>query len=473
MITLSSTLHRWLLQLTVILSSVVLADAFLTANCNNAHHRQSTIQYMSKSHHKYSHVVNEHHGTNDMVNTDIIKSVDTLINERMLARKEKNFHRADVLLDQLLKNHNVILNDSDKTWRIGTKREVKKRIHKKSNKAPPRSNDTDSDVFRLSSKSGTNKTTLSEADILTMLGNRLTAQRSRDYEKADSIRNTLKSAGVYIDDGVKEFRWDNIPFKQRGRTVHEDSSSSSSSSRGSSWGLRQSDHSIPLPSDEAERIVHDLLRQRSNARSSGNYAISDSIRDRLYETYNIRIDDRLREWSCGGFFGDSVEDHWTSTNKESLVGYTKSELSNDVPHLDEVYIQSKVDERMRAKRTRNYMLSDSIRDYLYREYDVTIHDKKNLWSVGGDFGEGNEWNYDTNLVKGKRDMSVAKEDDGELDAENEDSTSSPIHEVSDVMSREQLERLTVVQLKEKLRNSGLPVSGTKAKLKTDYWIVKI
>ena len=66
---------------------------------------------------------------------------------------------------------------------------------------------------------------------------------------------------------------------------------SSSSARG--WGLRQSKHSLPLPSDDAVRHVDDLLRQRSDARSSGNYAISDSIRDQLYETYNIRIDDKL------------------------------------------------------------------------------------------------------------------------------------------------------------------------------------
>ena len=57
--------------------------------------------------------------------------------------------------------------------------------------------------------------------------------------------------------------------------------------------MRQSKHSLPLPSDDAVRHVDDLLRQRSDARSSGNYAISDSIRDQLYETYNIRIDDKL------------------------------------------------------------------------------------------------------------------------------------------------------------------------------------
>ena len=413
---------------------------------------------------QYSHIVDDEQSQSTKVNTDIIYAVDTLINERILARAEKNFQRADMLANQLLKNHNVILNDKELTWRIGTKREIKKRIgtsKKKSNKSPPSSRSTVSGVFWLYPKSGANTSNLSEADILIMLDDRCSAQRTRDYDTADRIRNTLKSEGVYIDDGMKEYRWDNVPFKQRGRT-HNDISSSSSSS-GSSWGLRQSKHSLSLPSEDAERYVDELLKQRSEARSSGNYAISDSIRDQLYETYNIRIDDRLNEWSCGGSFGDSVVDHWTSTNKQPLVGYTKSEMSAaaNISPSDEVYIQSKVDERMRAKRTRNYELSDSIRDELYADYDVTIHDKLNLWSVGGDFGEGKEWNYNESLAK-------RTEDDSDLDSEKGNNISSlssnETHEVEGEATREQLESLTVVQLKEKLRNSGLTVSGTKAKL---------
>jgi len=407
---------------------------------------------------KYSYIFDEQN-QNTKVNTDIIYEIDTLINERVSARADKNFQRADMIANQLLQNH-VILDDKELTWRIGTKKEIKKRIaiskKKSNNNKAPRNNS--SNVFWLSSKSGHNTSTLSETDILAMLDERCTAQRSRDYDTADRIRNTLKSNGVYIDDGMKEYRWDNVPFKQRGRTQDNMVSSSSKSSRG--WGLRQSKHSLPLPSDDAVRHVDDLLRQRSDARSSGSYVLSDSIRDQLYETYNIRIDDKLNEWSCGGSFGDSV-DHWTSTNKQPLVGYTKSEMSaTNVSPADEAYIQGKVDERMRAKRTRNFELSDSIRDELYADYDVTIHDKLNLWSVGGDFGEGREWNYDENLAKSRR-RNEGGHDGIDLNSEKENT--SLTHEVEG-STREQLESLTVVQLKDRLRQSGLTVSGTKAKL---------
>lgn len=418
---------------------------------NNAHHNKlSTNHYMSK----YSYIFEEQN-QNTKVNTDIIYEIDTLINERVSARADKNFQRADMIANELLQNH-VILDDKELTWRIGTKKEIKKRIaisKKKSNNSKARNN---SNIFWLSSTSGPNISNLSEKDILTMLDERCIAQLTRDYDTADRIRNTLKSKGVYIDDGMKEYRYDNVPFKQRGIT--QDMVSSSKSSRG--WGLRQSKHSLPLPSDDAVRLVDDLLRQRSDARSSGNYVLSDSIRDQLYETYNIRIDDKLNEWSCGGSFGDNI-DHWTSTNKQPLVGYTKSEMSaTNVSPADEAYIQSKVDERIRAKRTRNFELSDSIRDQLYEEYDVTIHDKLNLWSVGGDFGEGQEWNYDENLAKRRRNEGGGH--DG-IDLNPEKENASLTHEVEG-STREQLESLTVVQLKDMLRQSGLTVSGTKAKL---------
>jgi len=463
----ASTPRRWLQHcLGGILLLSIITDAFTIPNCFNTH-RPSTIHHLSdrnnegENHHNYILITDDAQNSNNVPNDDIINAVDTLINERILARKEKIFGRADMLSSQLLTQYSVVLNDSDLTWNVATKRQVKKRISltKKSKAVLPSNNvrSNSDDAFQLSPKSDTNVSTLSEEEILAMLDSRRAAQRTRNYEKADSIRNTLKSHGVYIDDGMKEYRFDGVPFKQRGRT-HDDMSMSSS--RGSSWELRQSEHSIPLPSDDAERIVQDLLRQRSNSRSSGNYAQSDAIRDELYESYNIRLDDKLGEWSCGGSFGDS-QDHWTSTTRDVLVEYTKSEMSRSLPSSDEGFIQDKLDERMRAKRTRNYKLADYIRDKLYDTYDVTIHDKLNLWSVGGEFGEGNEWNHNTKL-KGSFDAGV---DDRDLDSGEE--KSAPIQvvgEVSAILSRDELECLTVVQLKDKLRNSGLTVSGTKAKL---------
>jgi len=416
--------------------------------------------------HIFSRVVNPANTENVDIN-----AVNALLNERVLAREGKDFRRADNLLNELLTQHGVILNDSDKTWRIGTKKEVKKRIalSKPKMKAAASTHNVQRKNYLLSPNSGPNVSTLSENEIVTMLGDRRSAQRVRDYAKADSIRDSLKSDGVYVEDGLKEFRYDGIPFDTRRGKIRE-SKQSWSSSPIRSWMLFQSKHSLALDNTEME-LVNDLLAQRSNARSSGNYAVSDSIRDQIFETHNIRIDDQLGEWSVGGkFFGDEEDNssHWASTkNKQTLLGYKKSEASQYLPESEERYIQGKVDERMRAKRTRNYELSDSIRDELYSNYDVTIHDKMNLWSAGGDFGEGNSWNH---VVPDKSNHTGHRSNYGRISISNDDASRevdahTPQEEITgNSLAREELESLTVVQLKEKLRESRLAVSGTKAKL---------
>ena len=420
-------------------------------------------------------------------NVDTV-AVNALLGERVQARGAKDFRRADTILNQLLTRHGVIVNDSDKTWRVGTKRKVKKKIASSKPKVVKEAVGgigPDAKVRRknylLSPDSGPNVSSLSENEIVALLGDRKTAQLDRDYAKADSIRESLKSSGVYVEDGLKEFRYDGVPFQTRRGKLRESKNSLYSSSLSSSrtprrsWSLVQSEYSHALDDADDMALVNDLLAQRSNARSSGNYAMSDSIRDRLFERYNIRIDDQLGEWSVGGkFFGadDDNTSHWASTkNKQTLLGYKKSEASENLSETEERYIQGKVDERMRAKRTRNYDLSDSIRDELYAKYDVTIHDKEGLWSAGGDFGEEHSWNHvttpesKTNISSGDHDTvsrrsSSSREDNAPKTPKGEISSGTS----GNAMSREELAGLTVVQLKDMLRESRLTVSGTKAKL---------
>jgi hypothetical protein len=133
-------------------------------------------------------------------------------------------------------------------------------------------------------------------------------------------------------------------------------------------------------------------------------------------------------------------------------------------------VQAQVDERMRAKRTRNYDLSDSIRDNLFREFDVTIHDKINEWSVGGDFGDANSWTHvDPDETSAKSQLTtegVVGDFETSFESYYADQDHSQDHSPpqEESLSKERLACLTVVQLKEKLRDSGAKVSGTKAEL---------
>ena len=418
-------------------------------------------------HHNLSRDVDPH--TND-IDVDL-GAVNSLINQRVAARESKDFRTADNILNQLLTQHSVIINDTNNTWKSLTKREVKKR--KKVEKLKPKvafdhngpnnngsSSSNHNHAYQESPDAGVNTSTFSEEEILALLDDRRHAQRTRDYEQADDIRHQLKLAGVYVEDGLKEFRADGVPFSTLRGKVRGHASTSPTA-------LVQSSYSLDFVKADDEAIVNGLLEERMRAKSARKFFEADSIRDRLYEAYNIRIDDKLGEWSIGGNFGDSRSE-WATTSSEERLRYTKSIASRELSSEDERNIQAKVEERMRAKRTRNYALSDYIRDELYRRYDVTIHDKINEWSAGGDFGEENSWTHVVPVptlknVDESKELLIEDDDDVEQEdyqglQESDDSPSpSPL-------AREQLEWLTVVQLKEMLRDAGLTVGGTKAKL---------
>lgn len=469
-----------------LLSAAVGAGALVpNAPSRPAHRRRRLPGALPATPRPYSRAVDPRLGNDREVD---VRAVDGLIDERARAREGGDFRRADGILELLLERHGVIVNDSDRTWRAGTRREVKKRRRvarsRAGAKAPPaRDRGAGEDEFRLSRDSGPNRSPFSEEEIGDLLSKRRAAQQARDYAFADSVRNTLKANGVYVDDGAKEFRWDGLAYRQRGKAAGGRRGDGSRSP----WGLRRSEHSLPLGDDE-ERAAMDLLARRSDARSARDYAAADALRDELFERYDIRIDDDLREWSAGGDFGGG-EDHWTRTSRTTLASYAKSDASAPLPPDEEEYVQRRVDERMRAKRTRNYKLCDAIRDELFDEYDVTIHDKVNLWSAGGDFGEGLSWKHNPKLSNSRdawdedggdfdsgdshnpklvRPRNVQARASGDLDGERRVDASGggvAAWEGGDAPpQRERLERLTVVQLKDELRNAGLTVSGTKAKL---------
>ena len=366
-------------------------------------------------------------------------AVDALLSARGQARTDRNFQLADMLLSKLLKEHGVIVNDTFHTWKTATKRELKKLpkidTHKSVNSRSTSTYSPDSDLYVQSLEASPIETTacsLSEETIIERIAERRRAQKSRDFDHADQIRNNLKRHGVYLQDGpYREWRADGIPFGQRSssnnnRVAAVESTTTTGGKSRSTLVLVQSKYSLDLQSLEENKFVENLIVQRSQSKAAREYDKADYIRDKLYETYDIRLDDKLGEWSVGGQFVSDEEDyddedsnhnnnnteeadgysHWslttsssssTTNNSNALSSYQQSSSSLALPsQKDEDYIQQKVNERMRAKRTQNYDLADTIRDELYANWDVTIHDKINEWSVGGEFDSGESWNYNVN-----------------------------------------------------------------------------
>jgi cysteinyl-tRNA synthetase len=398
----------------------------------------------NSSGHDFSRVVDPH--TNNF-EVDVA-GVNDLLTKRGEARNRKDYATADEIIGRLLARHSVIVNDGDKTWRTGTKKELKKRPKnlfpkKDRSVSVDASNNRNKNTFTLCANAGPNTSTLLNDEISGLVAERRQAQRNRDFKKADQIRFDLKNAGVFVEDALKEWRADGLPFASVG--THKRHTTSSAS-------LVQSTYSEPLH-EQDELVVENLLAQRTKYKSSGDYDQSDSIRDRLFESYGVRIDDRLGQWSVGGDFGDEFNSHWAANAKPSM-GYVKSAFSEDLSSkADETYVQRKIDERMRAKRTRNYDLSDSIRNDLFRDFDITIHDKINEWSVGGDFGEDNPWTH----VDQSFNITPMRQETTSQVSSQEDLSSA-------LLTRKDLAGLKVVELKERLRDVGAKVSGKKEEL---------
>mmetsp|Transcript_12380 Transcript_12380/g.19036 ORF Transcript_12380/g.19036 Transcript_12380/m.19036 type:complete len:555 (-) Transcript_12380:31-1695(-) len=294
-------------------------------------------------------------------------AVIELIKKRKAARRDQNFAEADALLEQLQKEHSVILDDKTKKWRTIDLSRRRSRTGSQGGKVGPHGHD-----FVLCPDSGPIVVSLSEKEIHELIAKRMNARKTRNFRIADQIRDELKSQGVYLDDNTRQWRADGKSFVNK---------KGQSSTNGGP--LSQSYFSLNLHEDNVARVTN-LLNQRLQLRNERNFEYADSIRDELLEQYDIHINDRLREWSVGGNFGENRRDN---RHGRSRSVYVKSPYSANLPFArDEDYVQNRVDERLQARLKGDFDLADEIRQELLADFGVMIQDTINQWSVGGDFG---------------------------------------------------------------------------------------
>jgi hypothetical protein len=131
-------------------------------------------------------------------------------------------------------------------------------------------------------------------------------------------------------------------------------------------------------------------------------------------------------------------------------------MSRDSDAVDDEttnYIQSRLKERFGYKQTQEYEAADDIRDELREKYNVSIDDRTREWSV-----EGGQFTSVDNESRSADPPLFHANVDEEEDAVISGSISEASGEEADLTD------LTVIQLKEKLKEAGLPVSGKKSEL---------
>jgi len=194
------------------------------------------------------------------------------------------------------------------------------------------------------------------------------------------------------------------------------------------------------------------IQERARAKKSRNFRAADDIKDYLENRYNVSIDDRTAVWFI---------------RSESYVMSQESSMPDDLET-----IQTMVEQRWEAKKEGNYDLADSIRDELKTEYSVTIDDRMKEFTYKS---------FETRRRPAVQDPWADDKDDDESNASGVDveaevdalfedvlTNGLEIQAVSETVSVQQgsedLEALTIPELKERLREAGLPVSGRKAEL---------
>mmetsp|Transcript_15097 Transcript_15097/g.36970 ORF Transcript_15097/g.36970 Transcript_15097/m.36970 type:complete len:539 (-) Transcript_15097:6-1622(-) len=401
------------------------------------------------------------------IETEFADEIQQMMDDRSKAKVKRQFQEADDIRDTLLNEYDVTIHDRFAEWSVGgnfgEERSNKKRSFEKAPGSPVTENDD---------------------QIQQMLDDRDAAKKNRDFETADSLQAELKDMGVFIDQRKRQW--------SMGR--------GSAGRKSYSYTRRGAGSS----SDDQEEEITRLLAKRWECKNNRKFKSADQIRDQLRDTYNVQIDDKNKEWYI-------VTD-----------GYTRSPASSPVSEETEEIIHDLVEKRAVAKLQQDYDTADGIRDMLIKKYRVRVDDTVKEWQLldGGDGSEEEESESpqdddemtaatgvhveeevsdDIDVIKseqmqeeeldipesidssiddliderlqgevGEEEETVIPESsiDASIEIENEHMQEEEEEGLNETTSDslEDLEKLTIPLLKEKLRAMELPVGGKKAEL---------
>lgn len=380
-----------------------------------------------------------------------VDRIGQLVMERSQHKLDNKFLKADSIRDGLARACNVFIDDRVREWSIGGSFGIDadtKRAHSVAVK---------SRNYVRSSSSLELPAGVTVEDVQVRVDARTRARNDRQYEQSDAIREEiLQDFNVVIHDFIKmwsvggDFGLDD-PVKARATAL------STYNRRGG--GI--------LSLDEVN-LIQGKLTERSDAKKARNFDKADEIRSHLYNMYNVNVDDKSREWRV------LCDDYVQTNSARGAKELTPQEVS---------IVDSKIARRAVFKRDKEYKTADAIRDELEDTYSVLIDDKTKEWKVvpsgqsssfTDDVARSQSSSYKlTHVINDNQRFDSTKRADDVPEPHQIDIYSGIDVDTSDVvleegrissLSRDQLMSLTVPLLKEKLRETGKPVSGKKADL---------
>lgn len=301
---------------------------------------------------------------------------------------------------------------------------------------------------------------LTEEQVHVLIATRLQCKKRRNFDDADKILDALNQNGIYTQDKMRKYRVDGKNrFGRRKRYVQ----------RGGRRGLS---------SPEEMALVEEMVEDRARYKMMRDFRRSDELAILLKEKYGVRVDDRRREWTIAR----GADDGENPNNTECYVPtplVPRDHSTHTMRDESKELIRNRLNDRSEARKNKNYKLADCIRDELMEEYSIFIDDRTKEWKVVAPedsmhdvndcdaFTQGALLSQRSAFVQNKREGFPVHDNKVQLDDEsftNGDAavlgTEAKKTDAKDGLSS----RLTIAELKEKLRAAGLPVSGRKSEL---------
>lgn len=322
---------------------------------------------------------------------------------------------------------------------------------------------------------------LTEGQIHYLIERRIHCKKIRNYSQADAILDGLNRGGVYVHDKRKEWRADGSNHFGRTSKRH-----APYVRRGGCYQLTEDDLIT----------VSAMIEKRAQAKLKREYHISDGLKDTLRSKYNVKLNDKKREWSV------VIKDHGGNSDSNTSDGngfhmYVPSPLAppdhptHTMNDDSKALIQKRLTDREVARKLKDYRTADLIRDEMMDDYSIVIDDLTREWKVVTSDDDSDEFVREAQdsqrsaFVREHQSSKVADKDMGEdfqatsfgddnvdihisedfpLIEDDAAVVASAVPEVSKEEEESNLANLTMSVLKEKLRKAGLPVSGRKAEL---------
>ena len=209
------------------------------------------------------------------------ETAEALVAEREACRKARDYQQSDQIRDELRKApHNVYISDLEHTWRRCTGDgppwgERPPRQTGPYTRAPDDEGATDfpDDEARDAAEA--------------LIAERAACKVSRDYKRADEIRDELRQMKVHVNDLDRTYRRSSgTAPPRRERPVFPPYAR-----------LPDDDGAADFPDDEARNATEALIAERAACRASRDYARADTLRDELRKPpHSVFIIDRDRTY---------------------------------------------------------------------------------------------------------------------------------------------------------------------------------